>query len=105
MNRPPLSDQSENVLAAAALEGLSLGHSYLGVEHLFLGLTHEKRDVLAEAFESISASVNDASSNFTVIVLAFISDSTDSTESSDSTAARALAEVAPQVRGCGVVCC
>jgi ATP-dependent Clp protease ATP-binding subunit ClpC len=57
MKLPPLSDRSENVLAAATLESAGLRNSYLGVEHLFLGLAHECEDEFTKAFESVDANL------------------------------------------------
>jgi ATP-dependent Clp protease ATP-binding subunit ClpC len=55
MNLPRLTPRGERVLASATQEILQLGHNYLGVEHVFLGLAREKHAELSEAFEKNGA--------------------------------------------------
>src|SRR5215813_12226163 len=50
MNLPPLSAAAERVISAAADESAALGQNFLGVEHLFMGLVHDKSLPLVEAF-------------------------------------------------------
>ncbi len=50
MNLPQMSSVGEEVLATATRESTGLGHHYLGVEHLFLGLAEKRRVELGAAF-------------------------------------------------------
>ena len=50
MNLPRLSPRTEAVLSTATRQSVALGHRYLGVEHLFLGLVEEVRADLTDAF-------------------------------------------------------
>jgi ATP-dependent Clp protease ATP-binding subunit ClpC len=53
MHLPPLSEDSEDVLAAATIEGHRLQHRYIGVEHLFLGLAKLGEKEFTEAFRAL----------------------------------------------------
>jgi ATP-dependent Clp protease ATP-binding subunit ClpA len=41
----PFSDDAKQVLASAAEESEKLGHSYIGTEHVLLGLLHDDRTI------------------------------------------------------------
>jgi Clp amino terminal domain, pathogenicity island component len=46
--RPPLSRAAKNVVEFAIEEARSMGHTYVGTEHLLLGLTREETGMAAE---------------------------------------------------------
>ena len=58
MNLPPLSPEAENILAGAALEAMQLGHRFIGVEHLFLGIAAEMSAELATSFSNNDADLD-----------------------------------------------
>ena len=57
MSLPRLSPEGERVLAIAAKRSGELGHHWLGVEHLFLGLVEVEGALLATAFNAVGAHV------------------------------------------------
>src|SRR6478672_8490957 len=50
--RPPFSRGSKKVLALALREAISLGHNYIGTEHLLLGLARQEDRVVADTLAS-----------------------------------------------------
>jgi ATP-dependent Clp protease ATP-binding subunit ClpA len=50
--RPPFSRASKKVLALALREAISLGHNYIGTEHLLLGLARQEDRVVADTLGS-----------------------------------------------------
>jgi ATP-dependent Clp protease ATP-binding subunit ClpC len=51
----PFSDECRNVLEHAAREADGLGHAYVGVEHLLLGLLSEERSVAGSILAGLGA--------------------------------------------------
>jgi hypothetical protein len=47
-SRPPFTPRAKGVLAGALREALTLGHNYIGTEHLLLGLYHQPEGVAAK---------------------------------------------------------
>src|SRR5512140_3486595 len=55
----PLSNECKRVLAYAAEEAVSLGHRYIGTEHLLLGLFREKNSFGAELLTNLGLSLEE----------------------------------------------
>ncbi|HEY8451333.1 MAG TPA: ATP-dependent Clp protease ATP-binding subunit [Natronosporangium sp.] len=53
----PFTPRAKKVLELALREALSLGHNYIGTEHILLGLIHEGEGVAAKALESLGISL------------------------------------------------
>ncbi|MDR6939856.1 ATP-dependent Clp protease ATP-binding subunit [Arcanobacterium hippocoleae] len=54
----PFTPRAKKVLEYAMREGLQLGHSYIGTEHLLLGLCREQEGVAAQVLAKLGADVN-----------------------------------------------
>ena len=54
----PFTPRAKKVLELALREALSLGHNYIGTEHILLGLIHEGEGVAAKALESLGISLD-----------------------------------------------
>jgi hypothetical protein len=52
---PPFTPRAKKVLELALREALQLGHSYIGTEHLLLGVVREGQGVAAQALVSLGA--------------------------------------------------
>ena len=52
---PPFTPRAKKVLELALREALQLGHSYIGTEHLLLGLVCEGEGVAAQVLQSLGA--------------------------------------------------
>jgi len=52
---PPFTPRAKKVLELSLREALQLGHSYIGTEHLLLGLVHEGDGVAATVLVSLGA--------------------------------------------------
>jgi hypothetical protein len=52
---PPFTPRAKKVLALSLREALQLGHSYIGTEHLLLGLVREGEGVAAQVLRSLGA--------------------------------------------------
>ena len=53
----PYTPRAKRVLALAAKEARSLGHAYVGTEHLLLGILREGDGVAAQVLKSFSVNV------------------------------------------------
>jgi ATP-dependent Clp protease ATP-binding subunit ClpA len=51
------TDRARRVVVLSQEEAVSLGHDYIGTEHLLLGLVHEGEGVAARALESLGVSL------------------------------------------------
>jgi ATP-dependent Clp protease ATP-binding subunit ClpA len=56
----PLSNESKRILAYAAEEAERLGDRHIGTEHLFLGVLHEEKSLLAELLFERGIKLEDA---------------------------------------------
>jgi ATP-dependent Clp protease ATP-binding subunit ClpA len=54
----PFTPRAEKVLKLALREALQLGHSYIGTEHILLGLIREGEGVAAQALVGLGADLN-----------------------------------------------
>lgn len=54
----PFTPRAKKVLEYAMREGLQLGHSYIGTEHLLLGLCREQEGVAAQVLAKLGADVS-----------------------------------------------
>ena len=52
---PPFTPRAKKVLELSLREALSLGHSYIGTEHMLLGLVRESEGVAAQVLEQLGA--------------------------------------------------
>ncbi len=52
---PPFTPRAKKVLELSLREALSLGHSYIGTEHMLLGLVRESDGVAAQVLEGLGA--------------------------------------------------
>lgn len=54
----PFTPRAKKVIEYAMREGLQLGHSYIGTEHLLLGLTREPEGVAAQVLNKLGAEMD-----------------------------------------------
>jgi len=59
-NRPPFTPRAKGVLGGALQEALSLGHNYIGTEHLLLGLYHQGEGVAAKVLTDAGLTLEQA---------------------------------------------
>ena len=52
---PPFTPRAKKVLELSLREALQLGHSYIGTEHMLLGLVREGEGVAAQVLQSLGA--------------------------------------------------
>ncbi len=62
------TDRARRVIVLAQEEAVSLGHDYIGTEHILLGLVHEGEGVAATALESLGVSLRMARSRVEEII-------------------------------------
>lgn len=55
---PPFTPRAKKVLELALREALQLGHSYIGTEHILLGLVREGEGVAAQGLQSLGADLS-----------------------------------------------
>jgi ATP-dependent Clp protease ATP-binding subunit ClpA len=55
---PPFTPRAKKVLELALREALQLGHSYIGTEHILLGLVREGEGVAAQVLVSLGTDLN-----------------------------------------------
>ncbi|MCB4790732.1 MAG: ATP-dependent Clp protease ATP-binding subunit [Elusimicrobia bacterium] len=55
----PFTPRAKKVLELAVEEAQSLGHTYVGTEHLLLGLLREEEGIAARVLENLSVKIND----------------------------------------------
>jgi ATP-dependent Clp protease ATP-binding subunit ClpC len=58
MSSPPFTPRAKKVLELALREALQMGHSYIGTEHLLLGLLREGEGVAATVLVSLGADLS-----------------------------------------------
>ena len=54
----PFTPRAKKVLELSLREALQMNHSYIGTEHLLLGLIHEGEGIGARALESLGVTLN-----------------------------------------------
>lgn len=67
--RPILTPRTKRVIELAVEEARQLGHSYIGTEHLLLGLVREAEGIAAEVLRSLGASPEKVRQQTTKLVL------------------------------------
>ena len=53
----PYTSRAKKVLELAMAEARDLGHSYVGTEHLLLGLSREERGIAAQLLDNVGATI------------------------------------------------
>ena len=66
----PFTPRAKKVLELALREALSLGHNYIGTEHILLGLVREGEGIAAGALESLGVSLEKVRSQVMSLTLA-----------------------------------
>ncbi len=56
--KPTLTPRTKRVIELAVEEARQMGHSYIGTEHLLLGLVREDEGIAAEVLRSVGASLD-----------------------------------------------
>jgi ATP-dependent Clp protease ATP-binding subunit ClpC len=64
----PFNAQVKNVIELAWDEARGLGHSYVGVEHLFLGILREGTGLIGEIFKDIGITISSARNRMVTIL-------------------------------------
>ncbi len=64
----PFTPQAKEVLASAMEESRSLGHHYIGDEHLLLGLARESDHVASQALKSLGVKIESVRSHITSLL-------------------------------------
>ena len=67
----PFTPRAKKVIEYAMREGLQLGHSYLGTEHLLLGLTREPDGVAAQVLTKLGADMTRVRSQVNQLISGF----------------------------------
>jgi ATP-dependent Clp protease ATP-binding subunit ClpC len=65
---PPFTPRAKKVLELSLREALQLGHSYIGTEHLLLGLVREGEGVAAQVLVSLGADLSRARQEVIVLL-------------------------------------
>src|SRR5512137_1457596 len=76
----PFTPRAKKVLELAVEEAQNLNHTYVGTEHLLLGLLREEEGIAARVLENIGVKLNDVREE----VLNLMSESTDLTSAPPS---------------------
>ncbi|MGZ4258477.1 MAG: Clp protease N-terminal domain-containing protein, partial [Gaiellaceae bacterium] len=64
----PFTPRAKKVLELALREALSLGHNYIGTEHILLGLLREEEGLAARVLESLDITVEEVRAQVARIV-------------------------------------
>jgi ATP-dependent Clp protease ATP-binding subunit ClpC len=64
----PFTPRAKKVLELAVDEAQTLGHNYVGTEHLLLGLLREEEGVAARVLENLNIKINDVREEILVLV-------------------------------------
>ena len=66
LGEPPYTSRAKKVLEFAMAEARELGHSYVGTEHLLLGLLWEKKGIAAQVLNSLGIGTEPVNDNGTL---------------------------------------
>ncbi len=67
--KPTLTPRTKRVIELAVEEAKQMGHSYIGTEHLLLGLAHEGEGIAAEVLRSLGVSLEGVRQQTTKMIL------------------------------------
>lgn len=69
--RIPFTESAKMVLAQAVTAAVELGHSYIGTEHVLLGLMREEKGVAALALKSMGATLDSVRARVVALLTAY----------------------------------